>query len=295
MRDAQCVAFLQWALPRLGLHWPGYRKVRDQVCKRVQARLKELGLSDVAGYQTLLERSPPEWTRLEAMCPITISRFCRDRAVFDDLARVVLPGLAAAARQRGEGRLRCWCAGCACGEEVYSLRLVWDMQLAARYPELDLELLGTDSDAQVLARARNACYPRSSLREAQADWLGQAFAIQDSDYCMRPEFRHHIAFELQDIRHSLPEGPFELILCRNLVLTYFAPDLRRAVLTRMVARLRPQGALVVGMHERLPEGCTGLEPWPGCRACFRRGGDGAGDPQRLGQPGWPARKEKERS
>jgi chemotaxis methyl-accepting protein methylase len=59
------------------------------------------------------------------------------------------------------------------------------------------------------------------------------------------------------------------------VLTYFEPDLRRAVLTRMVVRLQPQGALVVGLHERLPEGFTGLEPWPGCRACYRRRGDGA--------------------
>jgi chemotaxis protein methyltransferase CheR len=158
---------------------------------------------------------------------------------------------------------------------VYSLRLIWDMQLAAHYPELDLELLGTDSEAQVLARARNACYPRSSLRETPPDWLGEAFTIQDGDYCVRPEFRRHIAFELQDIRRSLPEGLFDLILCRNLVLTYFEPDLRRAVLTRMVARLQPQGALVVGIHERLPDEFRGLEPWPGSRACYRRCGDGA--------------------
>jgi len=275
MKDTQCVAFLQWALPRLGLHWPGYRKVRDQVCKRVQARLKELGLSDVAGYQALLERSPSEWMRLETMCPITISRFCRDRPVFEELGSEVLPALAAAARQRGEGVLRCWCAGCACGEEVYSLRLMWDMRLATRYPELGLELLGTDSDAQVLARARNACYPRSSLRETPPEWLGQAFTIRDGGYCVRPEFRRHIAFELQDIRRGLPEGLFDLILCRNLVLTYFEPDLRRAVLTRMVARLKPQGALVVGIHERLPTDLGGLEPWPRCRACYRHCGDAA--------------------
>jgi chemotaxis protein methyltransferase CheR len=279
MKDTQCVAFLQWALPRLGLHWPGYRKVRDQVCKRVQARLKELGLSDVAGYQALLESSPSEWVRLEAMCPITISRFCRDRPVFDDLTSVVLPPLATAARQRREGVLRCWCAGCACGEEVYSLRLMWDTRLAARYPDLDLEVLGTDADAQVLARARSGCYPRSSLREAPPDWLGQAFTIQDGDCCVRPEFRHHIGFELQDIRRSLAQGLFDLILCRNLVLTYFEPDLRPAVLTRMVAHLQPQGALVVGLHERLPEDFAGLEPWPECRACYRRCRDGADHPQ----------------
>ena len=95
---------------------------------------------------------------------------------------------------------------------------------------------------------------------------------------VRPEFRRHIAFEPQDIRHSLPVGLFDLILCRNLVLTYFEPDLCRAVLTRIVAHLQPQGALVVGLHERLPEAFAGLEPWPECRACYRRCGDGADHP-----------------
>ena len=278
MEDRQCVAFLQWALPRLGLHWPGYRKVRGQVCKRVQARLTELGV-DVGGYQALLERSPSEWVRLEALCPITISRFWRDRPVFDDLTSVVLPALAAAAEQRGERVLRCWCAGCACGEEVYSLRLIWDTRLASRYPDLGLELLGTDSEPQVLTRARNACYPRSSLRETPPEWLGEAFTIRDGGYCLRPEFRRHVAFELQDIRRSLPQGLFDLILCRNLVLTYFEPQRARAVLMRMVAHLQPQGALVVGLHERLPGGFAGLEPWPQCRACYRRCDGGVEHPQ----------------
>jgi len=270
MTDAQCVAFLQWALPRLRLHWAGYRKVRGQVCKRVQARLRELGLPDVTQYQALLERSPSEWARLEVMCPITISRFCRDGSVFDGLAKVVLPKLANTARQCQQATLRCWCAGCACGEEVYSLRLIWDMQLATSYPRLDLELIGTDADAQVLARARAGCYPGSSLKEAPLDWLERAFTVRDTDYCLRPEFRRRITFEVQDIRRNLPDGPFDLILCRNLVLTYFEPDLRQAVLTQLVERLRPRRALVVGLHERLSPDFAGLEAWTGCPACCRR-------------------------
>jgi len=63
------------------------------------------------------------------------------------------------------------------------------------------------------------------------------------------------------------------------VLTYFEPDLGRAVLTRMLAHLQPQGALVVGIHERLPGGFGGLEPWPECRVCYCRCGDSADHPQ----------------
>ena len=78
-------------------------------------------------------------------------------------------------------------------------------------------------------------------------------------------------FELQDVRESVPERDFDLILCRNLVLTYFAPALQRQVMARILARLREGGALVVGMHESLPEGMNRLAPWPGVRAVFRKG------------------------
>jgi len=61
MRDAECIAFLQWALPRMGFRWPGFRKVRGQVCKRVGRRLKELGLTDLEAYQVYLGTHPEEW------------------------------------------------------------------------------------------------------------------------------------------------------------------------------------------------------------------------------------------
>jgi chemotaxis protein methyltransferase CheR len=108
MTDPELVAFLQWALPRLSLRWAGFRKVRGQVRKRIHRRLRELGLPDLAAYRAHLEREPDEWAQLAAMCRITISRFWRDRGVFDWLTGR-LPELATT------GRLRAWSAGCAGG------------------------------------------------------------------------------------------------------------------------------------------------------------------------------------
>src|SRR5439155_11021510 len=85
MRDADCTAFLQWALPRLDMHWPGFRKVRHQVCKRVRHRIAALGLSGFAAYREHLERDAQEWQVLDQFCHITISRFFRDRGAFDCL------------------------------------------------------------------------------------------------------------------------------------------------------------------------------------------------------------------
>jgi chemotaxis protein methyltransferase CheR len=115
--DAE-VEFLQWALPRLGLRWAGFRRVRGQVRRRVRRRVAALGLEDLDAYRAYLDAHPEEWEVLDALTPITISRFYRDRDVFARLEDDVLPALASAAAAAGRDGLRCWSAGCASGEEA---------------------------------------------------------------------------------------------------------------------------------------------------------------------------------
>lgn len=175
MTDRECVAFLQWALPRLGLRWPGFRRVRGQVRKRLARRLAALGLYDLGAYLRRLEAGDPvEWRELEAMCRIAISRFWRDRLVWARLADDVLPALAREALARA-APLACWSAGCASGEEPYTLALLWDRVLAPALPGLRLRVLATDVDEAVLERARRACYGTSSLRELPAGWVDACF------------------------------------------------------------------------------------------------------------------------
>jgi chemotaxis protein methyltransferase CheR len=97
LRDSDCIAFLQWALPRLGLRWTGFRKVHRQVCKRLRRRLNELGLETLDQYRLCLEDDPAEWAALDGLCHITISRFRRDEAVFNALRDNILPDLTRAA------------------------------------------------------------------------------------------------------------------------------------------------------------------------------------------------------
>jgi chemotaxis protein methyltransferase CheR len=267
--DAECVALLQWALPRLGLSWPGLRKPRRQVCKRIARRIGELGLAGAAAYRGYLESHEGEWPPLASLCTVTISRFYRDREVFDALGAHVLPALAAAAAGRGETRLECWSAGCASGEEPYTLALQWRMALAARFPQLDFRVLGTDVDPVLLERARAACYGKGSLEALPAAWRAEAFVQDGKRHCLRPQLRRGVAFARQDLRTELPEQRFDLVLCRNLAFTYFAPGPAREALARIASRLRDGGALVVGMHERLPPPGDRFEAWPGCRAVYR--------------------------
>jgi chemotaxis protein methyltransferase CheR len=269
MKDADCVAFLQWALPQLGLRWPGFRKVRRQVCRRIAARLGDLRLADAAAYRSHLQSNAGEWPALAALCTVSISRFYRDHEVFDCLGAAVLPALAGAARERGAERLECWSAGCASGEEPYTLAMQWRLALAPSFPELALRVLGTDVDATLLERARAACYPASSLKALPPGWRAQAFETRGRQFCLRDEYKEAVELERQDLAADLPRRLFDLILCRNLAFTYFDAERARLALEGIAGRLRYGGALVVGVHERLPQPAAGFEPWPGCRAIFR--------------------------
>ncbi len=253
MTDRECVELLQWAAPRLRLRWEGFRRVRGQVCKRIARRMKELGLEGVAAYRARLQADDAEWDVLDALCRVTISRFYRDRRVFDVLREELLPPVLDAARARGETTLRVWSAGCASGEEPYTVGVLFRLGLKPRFPDFHLELLATDADAHLLERARRGCYRAPTLRELPAGWAAQAFEARDGEHCVTAPFREGLTFRCEDLRAQQPDGPFHLVLCRNVAFTYFAREpLQREVLGRIVARLVPGGVLVIGAHESLP-------------------------------------------
>jgi chemotaxis protein methyltransferase CheR len=251
MTDAECVALLQWALPRLGLRWQGFRKVRRQVCRRISRRIAELGLREADAYRAHLEATEGEWEVLAGLCRVTISRFWRDRAVFEALRDDVLPELGP--------KVRAWSAGCASGEEPYSL------VLAAAEADVEISVLATDVDPALLDRARKACYPASSLRDLPPDLRARAF----EDGCLQAEHRESVELVRHDVREAAPDGPFDLALCRNLVFTYFSEALQRECAGHLVRSLRHGGVLVVGAREALPEGLDVMDPWPSVRGVYR--------------------------
>jgi chemotaxis protein methyltransferase CheR len=247
-------------LPRLGLQWRGYRKVRRIVRRRIERRLAELHLTDAEAYRRYLEARPEEWAFLDQACRIPVSRFYRDRAVFEGLERLVLPALTAAVRARGETTLRCWSVGCAAGEEPYTLAIVWRLRVAPRFPGVRLCIVATDVDPEMIAQATRACYRVHALGDLPAD-LTAAFTPSPEGLCLADEYRRDVEFAVQDVRLVVPEGRFHLILCRYLVLTYFDEALQRRLLALLIGRLEPGAALVVGATERVPRAVAGLEPW----------------------------------
>lgn len=247
--DSECIAFLQWALPRLGLRWAGYRKVRRQVCRRIRRRIEALGLAGIDAYRAYLEAHDDEWGVLDDFTRITISRFYRERSVFEHLCNTILPELRA---KVAPGPVRIWCAGCAGGEEVYTLGI------CAQQQGVPVQILGTDLDDRQLERARVACYSAGSLKELPRAWIDAAFDRHDDRFCLRASFRKNIELRKQDIRHTMPDGPFQLILCRYLAFMYFAANLQREVARKIRSRLAPGGYVVLGKHESWPTDVPGL-------------------------------------
>jgi chemotaxis protein methyltransferase CheR len=268
--DPDGVQFLQWCLPQLNLRWPGFRKVRRQVLKRIGHRLRELGLPSLDGYRTFLADHPSEWATLDTLCWISVSRFYRDRQVFQSLEHEILPRLASLVMDSGEIELRCWSAGCAGGEEPYTLAILWKQRLTLRFPMLDFRIVATDIDPQAIQRAQRGCYPWSSVKELPAEWRAQALVASGEELCLKDEYRAFVTFLVQDLRECAPEGQFQLILCRNFVFTYFDEKLQRRATQRLSDSLGPGGALVIGKTESLPDGLWEIEPWSPKLGTYRK-------------------------
>jgi chemotaxis protein methyltransferase CheR len=227
------------------------------VCKRLKRRIHLLGLSGFNAYRDLLDANPDEWRVVDECCHITISRFFRDREVFERLCAGVLPGIAQRARDQ-QRDAQVWSAGCASGEEPYTLRLLWDLKTGAT---ARLTIVATDVDHAVLERARRGCYSGASLRELPPDLVARGFAQGNQFFCILERHRRDLTFVHHDVRSDAIPGSFDLILCRNLAFTYFAPRLQCQVLERLAERLRPNGYLVIGAHERLtPAAASRLTP-----------------------------------
>ncbi len=187
------VSFLQWALPRLGYRWPGFRKPRRQILRRIKNRMGALGLPGFAYYANYLEQNPSEWQTLDALCDVTISRFFRDRKLWDFLREEVfrkwVDDKAGAADENSRMRMehRIWSAGSCNGEEAYSaaitlaeLGLINISDNTAARIQFHKPILASDRNDMVLQRARAGIYEAGALKELKPEERERWFVKVDN-------------------------------------------------------------------------------------------------------------------
>ena len=238
--------FLREAAPLLGLQWRPFH--RRGIKRKVERRVAEIGLSGFQEYLLKVKKDSEERVLLSKILTATISRFFRDKEVFDTLRRSVFPDLL----KRDGGELKIWCIGCASGEEPYSLALLWKENFEQTWPHVRLSILATDIDEDLLERARKGAYKNSSLKEVPAGTVRKFFKKESEFYVLDQTLGESIAFKEHDILHGGPFLEMDIVLCRNLAFTYFSRERQIEVLRKMVTSLKERRYLVIGKDEKLP-------------------------------------------
>jgi chemotaxis methyl-accepting protein methylase len=243
-RAAGFEEFLAEVLPPLGLSPAAHR--RRNIRRRIIRRMEAHGIHEFHRYREFIRQYPSELKALRPLLIVTISRFFRNPRMWDVFSREVLGPLAAKPEQAAV-----WSAGCASGEEPYTAAIAW-AELPGRKPPL--RIAATDVDEASLARASAAVYSESSLREVPRN-LKSKYFHQERDTCrLREDIRESVTFLRLDLLADPPPFPgrFDVILCRNTVLTYFGLPERRRLVETFASVLSPGGHLVIGRTESLP-------------------------------------------
>ena len=217
------------------------------VRRRIVKRLRASGTHDIAGYLERLAGDDQELDLLVETLSVHVSRFFRDIEVFRLLERQVLPELCARLLAAGRTQLRLWSAGCAGGEEAYSLALLAGDLAPTGVP---VTIFATDVSEPVLAQARAGVYPPSHLSELPEQLRESCFQREGGGYRLDRRIRERVDFQCHDLIESASYPQADLILCRN-VLIYFSHEEQARILARFAAALSEGGMLVLGRTENL--------------------------------------------
>jgi len=219
---------------------------------RLAKRLRKLGLSNFSAYLSFVQSEPGRAEFAEMIDALTTNKtsFLREVSHFDYLRDQVLPDL--------RGPVRIWSAGCSTGEEPYTLAMLVNEAMGADTPRR-VKILATDISHRVLGQAKAGRYPAETMADVPSSWL-QKYWTQKTDDSGRevsdagPALRTLVQFaKLNLMEHWPMQGPFDAILCRN-VMIYFGKATQQTLVERYWALLRPGGHLFVGHSESL----TGL-------------------------------------
>jgi two-component system CheB/CheR fusion protein len=224
-------------------------KYKDGVfLRRLDNRMKATRCRSLAEYVDLVEADRAEAERLTASLTIQVSSFFRDLTAFHLLEEEVIPALLSEREAAGSGHaLKIWSAGCAHGEEAYTLAIILH-RLRRRLGPFPASLLATDVNPNALRRARLGEYESRSLSGLSQEMLNAFFDVTAVGWRVKPFLRDAVRFKVNDLLGDPPGHGFDIIACRN-VLIYLTRDMQEEVLRKFHSLLKPGGYLILGKAE----------------------------------------------
>ena len=244
--DEAFEAVLRHVRDARGFDFTGYK--RTSLMRRVRHRMDQAGYESFEEYLDVLQASSDEFGALFNTILINVTAFFRDPATWTYLREEVLPALVT---DGGNGdTIRVWSAGCASGQEAYSLAMVLAELLGPDEFRRRVKIYATDVDEDALAEARLATYDAKAVESVPPDLLERYFEQVNGRYSFRKDLRRAVIFGRNDLVKDAPISRVDLLVCRN-TLMYLNADTQRNVLARLHFALAPKGVLFLGHAEML--------------------------------------------
>lgn len=241
---------------RLGLDFRPYKAAT--LVRRIERRMGLNQIERLAAYLKLLREDESELARLSKDLMIGVTGFFRDPEAFAVLERQVLHALITEADP--DTTLRAWVAGCASGEEAYTLAMLLLDQIQIHDKPLKLQIFASDIDEAALEIARAGIYPAGSVAELSAERMQRYFNRRDDErFEVRKALRESVLFAKQNLVADPPFSRLDLITCRNLLI-YLRPDVQEKLITLFHFALKPGGHLLLGSSEGVANGSALFEP-----------------------------------
>jgi two-component system CheB/CheR fusion protein len=239
-------ALLDYVKRSRGFDFTGYK--RSTLMRRVSKRMQSLGISGYSDYTGYLETHPEEFLSLFNTLLINVTSFFRDRPTWDYLTSNVIPRLLTH-KKSSEG-IRAWSAGCATGEEAYSLAIALAEVIGIDQFREQVKIYATDVDEEALSHARQGIYFARDLEGVSPEILENYFERTENRYVFRKDMRRSVIFGRHDLIQDAPISKIDLLMCRN-TLMYFNAETQVRILSRFHFALRDNGFLFLGKAEML--------------------------------------------
>ena len=235
-------------LLRLGTGHDFAQYKKSTIGRRIERRMTQNGIDDLDVYARFIKEHPAELQTLFREMLINVTSFFRDPQAFAVLKSDILPAMLAG---KPPGYvLRVWVAGCATGEEAYSIAIVIRELIDDSYHELGVQIYATDLDDEAIVAARTGLYPPNIAQDVSPERLRRFFREEPSGYRVRKEIRDMVVFAVQSVIKDPPFTRLDLLACRNLMI-YLEPELQDRLMPAFHYALRPGGVLFLSPSESI--------------------------------------------